>query len=160
MLLILNNNILNNNILINYYLKARNYYTFRLMDSLPDDMLRHIFYCLHKNDYYSFKSATHRFNTLISATNIAKVMLLNKLHNYSPIAKCVNAYCYRDTKDLFYNIYMRHNTLYRHSHQHAINKKTIIHKRLNYEVISPYCYICFMTHILKEDFPKYVLRIG
>ena len=87
-------------------------------------------------------------------------MLLNKLHNYTPIAKCVNAYCYRDTKDLFYNIYMRHNTLYRHSHQHAINKKTIIHKRLNYEVTSPYCYICFMTHILKEDFPKYVLRIG
>ena len=130
------------------------------MDSLPDDMLRYMFYCLHKNDLTSFKSLSKRFNTLISINLLAKLMLTNKVHNYNPLNKCVNAYCYRDTKDIFYNVYMRHNTLYRHSHQHAINKKTIIHKRLNYEVTSPYCYICFMTYILQEDFPKHVLRIG
>ena len=130
------------------------------MNSLPDDMLRHIFYCLHKTDLYCFKILSQRFNVLITHIMLAKVMLLGRLHNYNPIHKCVNAYCYRDTKDLFYNVYMRYNTLYRHSHQYAINKKTIIHKRLNYEVTSPYCYICFMTYILKEDFPKYILRIG
>ena len=130
------------------------------MDSLPDDMLRHIFYILNKNDLYSYISLSKRFNTLFSQSQLARLMLTNKIHNYNPIAKCVNANCYRVTKDIFYNVYMRHNTLYRHSHQHAINKKTIVHKRLNYEVTSPYCYICFMTHILKEDFPKHVLRIG
>ena len=107
------------------------------MDSLPDDTLIHIFYCIHKNDFNSFKSLSKQFNTLVTTKLLVKLMLLNKLHNYSPITKCVNANCYRDTKDLFYNVYMRHNTLYRHSHQCAINKKTIIHKKLNYEVISP-----------------------
>jgi hypothetical protein len=130
------------------------------MINLPDDMLRHIFYSINKNDFNSFLSLSKRFNTLIGQTQLARLMLVNKIHNYNPLNKCVNANCYRDTKDLFYNIYMRHNTLYRHSHQFAINKKTIIHKRLNYEVTSPYCYICFMTHVLNEDFPKYVLRIG
>jgi len=129
------------------------------MDSLPHDILTHILYCVDKNDLCSFKSLSKQFNTLVSTKLLAKLMLLNKLHNYSPITKCVNANCYRDTKYLFYNVYMRHNTLYRHSHQRAINKKTIIHKRLNYEVISPYCYICFMTHVLNEDFPKYILRL-
>jgi hypothetical protein len=130
------------------------------MDSLPDDMLRYIFYILNKNDLNSFIVLKKRFNTLISQAQLARLMLANKIHNYNPLNKCVNTNCYRDTKYLFYNIYMRHNTLYRHSHQQAINKKTIIHKRLNYEVISPYCYICFMTHILEEDFPNYILRIG
>jgi hypothetical protein len=129
------------------------------MDSLPDDLIRYMFYCIHKNDLYSFKSLSKQFNTLVSTKLLAKLMLLNKLHNYIPITKCVNANCYRDSKDIFYNVYMRHNTLYRHSHQRAINKKTIIHKRLNYEVTSPYCYICFKTYILEEDFPKYVLRL-
>jgi len=130
------------------------------MINLPDDLLTHIFYILNKNDLYTFLCLSTRFNTLISHALLAKLMLAGKIHNYSPLNKCVNAYCYRDTKYMFYNIYMRHNTLYRHSHQPAINKKTIIHKRLNYEVTSPYCYICFMTHILNEDFPKYILRIG
>ena len=129
------------------------------MDSLPDDLIRYMFYCIHKNDLYSFKSLSKQFNALVSTKLLAKLMLLNKLHNYSQITKCVNANCYRDTKDLFYNVYMRHNTLYRHSHQRAINKKTIIYKRLNYEVTSPYCDICFKTYILEEDFPKYVLRL-
>lgn len=130
------------------------------MINLPDDMLRHIFYILNKNDLNSFISLSKRFNTLFSQSQLAKLMLVNKIHNYNPLNKCVNAYCYRVTKDMFYNVYMRHNTLYRHSHQRAINKKTIIHKRLNYEVTSPYCYICFMTYVLNEDFPKYILRIG
>ena len=130
------------------------------INSLPDDLLRHIFYYLHKTDLYCFKSLNQRLNVLITHSMLAKVMLLGRLHNYNIIHKCVNANCYRDTKDLFYNVYMRYNTLYRHSHQYAINKKTIIHKRLNYEVTSPYCYICFMTYILKEDFPKHILRIG
>ena len=149
-----------NNKQIDYYLKAINYYTFRLMDNLPDDILRHMFYSINKNDLYSFKSLSKRFNTSISDAHLAKLMLVNKLYSYSPINKCVNANCYRNTMDLFYNVYMRHNTLYRHSHQHAINKKTIVHNRLTFEVTSPYCYICFMMYVLKEDFPKHILRIG
>jgi hypothetical protein len=129
------------------------------MISLPDDMLIHIFYILNKNDLYSYISLSKRFNTLFNQSQLARHMLTTKIHNYNPINKCVNANCYRVTKDIFYNVYMRHNTLYRHSHQYAINKKTIIHKRLNYEVTSPYCYICFMTYVLNEDFPKHVLRL-
>jgi hypothetical protein len=127
------------------------------MISLPDDMLIHIFYILNKNDLYSYISLSKRFNTLFKQSQLARLMLTNKIHNYNPLNKCVNANCYRVTKDIFYNVYMRHNTLYRHSHQRAINKKTIIHKRLNYEVTSPYCYICLMTYVLNEDIPKYVL---
>ena len=41
-----------NNKQIDYYLKAINYYTFRLMDNLPDDILRHMFYSINKNDLY------------------------------------------------------------------------------------------------------------
>jgi len=144
----------------NYYLKTNNYHLFRLMNSLADDIIIYLFYYLDNKDLCHFKSLTKQFNTLISVNMVAKVLLLSKLYKYTPINKCVNAYCYRDTKDLFYNVYMRHNTLYRHSHQRAINKKTIIHKRLNYEVTTPYCYICFMTHVLNEDFPKYILRIS
>jgi hypothetical protein len=127
------------------------------MISLPDDILRHIFYILNKNDLYSYISLSKRFNTLFNQYQLARLMLTNKIHNYSPLNKCVNANCYRVTKDIFYNVYMRHNTLYRHSHQRAINKKTIIHKRLNYDVTSPYCYICLLTYVLNEDIPKYVL---
>ena len=127
------------------------------MINLPDDILRHIFYNIYKNDFNSFLSLSKRFNTLFSQAHLARLMLVNKIHNYNPLNKCVNAYCYRVTKDMFYNVYMRHNTLYRHSHQRAINKKTIIHKRLNYEVTTPYCYICLMTYVLNEDIPKYVL---
>ena len=130
------------------------------MNSLPDDIIMILFYIIDKNDLYSFKSLTKHHNVLITHNMLAKVMLTGKINKYSPMKKCVNAYCYRDTKDLFYNVYMRHNTLYRHSHQLAINKKTIIHKKLNYEVVSPYCYICFMTYIMREDFPKHILRIG
>lgn len=124
------------------------------MNSLPDDMLRHIFYILNKNDLYSYISLSKRFNTLFSQYQLARLMLTNKIHNYNILNKCVNANCYRVTKDIFYNVYMRHNTLYRHSHQRAINKKTIIHKKMNYEVTSPYCYTCFITYVLDEDFPK------
>jgi hypothetical protein len=127
------------------------------MNSLPDDMLRHIFYILNKNDLYSYISLSKRFNTLFNQSQLARLMLTNKIHNYNPLNKCVNANCYRVTKEIFYNVYMRHNTLYRHSHQRAINKKTIIHKRMNYEITSPYCYTCFITYVLDEDFPKYVL---
>ena len=144
----------------NNELKTNHYYLFRLMNSLPDDIIMILFYIIDKNDLYSFKSLTKHHNVLITHNMLAKVMLTGKINKYSPIKKCVNAYCYRDTKDLFYNVYMRHNTLYRHSHQMAINKKTIIHKKLNYEVVSPYCYICFMTYIMREDFPKHILRIG
>jgi len=122
------------------------------MDSLPDDIVRHIqTYCNDYEDLLNLKKTGKYFDQSITSMALRKLMLYGVFSNYNPTIACVNIDCYYDTWDIYEDVYNIGYRRYIHSHQSALNITNATINKKQYQICSPYCCECFKKYVLIGD---------
>ena len=120
-----------------------------MFNRLPYEMMEGIFkYINISSDLLSLKLVSKEICKIIKKFDIMRLKVFRSLKKINRKELCVNANCYKETKDIFIDYYRKYGARYIHYHQDAMNYDTIYINKYKYQTFSPYCHDCFKKHVL------------
>jgi hypothetical protein len=119
---------------------------------LSDDVLLIIISYVKHYSYLALLKRTCLANyNCVSRLSIAKLMLFNRLGQFSQRTYCVNINCCEDSKEVFYKHYRNGDFYYDHNKQFALNKTIALINEKKYCINTHYCSECLKKFVLVGD---------
>jgi len=119
---------------------------------LNDDVIHIIISHVKHYSYLALLKRTCLANyNSISKFSIAKLMLFNRLGQFSQQTYCVNINCCEDSKEVFYKHYRNGDVCYEHIRQFALQKTVALINEKKYCINTHYCSECLKKFVLVGD---------
>jgi len=119
---------------------------------LSDDVFHIIISHVKHFSYLALLKITCLANyNCVSRLSIAKLMLSNRLGQFSEQTYCVNINCCEDSKEVFYKHYRNGDFCYEHIRQFALQKTIMCINEKNYKFNTHYCSECLKKFVLVGD---------
>ena len=119
---------------------------------LSDDVLLIIISHVKHFSYLALLKRTCLANyNRVSKLSIAKLMLSNRLGQFSQQTYCVNINCCHDTKEVFYKHYRNGDVCYEHIRQFSLQKTIALINEKKYCINTHYCSECLKKFVLVGD---------
>jgi hypothetical protein len=119
---------------------------------LSDDVFHIIISYVKHYSYLALLKRTCLANyNSISKFSIAKLMLFNRLGQFSQQTYCVNINCCEDSKEVFYKHYRNGYYCYDHIRQFSLQKTIALINEKKYCINTHYCSECLKKFVLVGD---------